>query len=254
MRAAARGPWQARVLACKTDREDRCPAASPFESLIHVSNPDSFIDEVTEEVRRDRLFATFRKYGWIGALVVLGVVGGTAYNEWSKAREEARAQSFGDSLMDALDLGTPTDRRDALKAIPADKAQDAILQLILASDPSENRAQTLDALAALEADSTQPQNYRDLATLRRVIVAGKDLSVADRRTALDPIAAPGRPFRPLALEQLAYLLVEEGKTDEAITALTALTTEQEAPAGLRRRAQQVIVALGGKVEAKVDAG
>ena len=36
-----------------------------------MSNPDSFIDEVTEEVRRDRLFAMFRKYGWIGVAIVL---------------------------------------------------------------------------------------------------------------------------------------------------------------------------------------
>ncbi|MFD1808819.1 hypothetical protein ACFSHQ_13850 [Gemmobacter lanyuensis] len=40
-----------------------------------MSNPESFIDEVTEEVRRDKLFATFRKYGWIGILAVLGIVG-----------------------------------------------------------------------------------------------------------------------------------------------------------------------------------
>ena len=44
-----------------------------------MSNPDSFIDEVTEEVRRDRLFALFRKYGWIGLVVVLGIVGGAGW-------------------------------------------------------------------------------------------------------------------------------------------------------------------------------
>ena len=73
------------------------------------------------------------------------------------------------------------------------------------------------------------------------------LEVADRRAALDPSAAPGRPFRTLALEQMAYLLVEEGKTDEAISALTALMSDQEAPGGLRSRAEQMVVALGGEV-------
>ena len=100
----------------------------------------------------------------------------------------------------------------------------------------------------LANDATQPQSYRDLATLRRVIVLGADAPVADRRAALDPIAAPGRPFRTLALEQMAYLLVEEKKTDEAVAALTALMQDQEAPAGLRSRAEQVIVALGGEVQ------
>ena len=42
-----------------------------------VSESDSFIDEVTEEVRRDKLFAVFRKYAWIGVLAVAAIVGGT---------------------------------------------------------------------------------------------------------------------------------------------------------------------------------
>lgn len=210
-----------------------------------MSNPDSFIDEVTEEVRRDRLFRLFRKYGWIGLVVILGLVGGTAWTEWSKSREAARAQAFGDSLIDALDMGTPEERREALAALPADGGQTAILQLILASDPNGDKAATLAALDKVAADTTLAVAYRDLATLRRVLVAGPDQPVADRRTALQAIAAPGRPYRVLAEEQLAYLLVEEGKRDEAIAAMTALLQDQEASAALRNRLSQVVTALGG---------
>ena len=64
-----------------------------------MSNPDSFIEEVTEEVRRDRLFAAFRKYGWIGGLVVLGIVGGAAWNEWQKNQAAARAQGAAHVLV-----------------------------------------------------------------------------------------------------------------------------------------------------------
>ena len=79
-----------------------------------MSNPDSFIDEVTEEVRRDRLFAMFRKYGWIGILAVVVVVGGAAWNEWQKARAEARAEAFGDALLDAFDLGGAEEDRKSV--------------------------------------------------------------------------------------------------------------------------------------------
>lgn len=212
-----------------------------------MSNPDSFIDEVTEEVRRDRLYAMFRKWGWVGILIVLLIVGGAGFSEWRKAQDEARAETFGDAVLDALDLGAPDDRKAALAAIPSDGEQTAILQLLLASDPETDRAGALAALDALAADASQPQSFRDLAALRRVIVGGAEVPLAERRAALDPIAAPGRPFRTLALEQMAYLLVEEGKTDEAIAALTALLTDQEAPGGLRARAEQMIVALGGTV-------
>lgn len=212
-----------------------------------MSNPDSFIEEVTEEVRRDRLFALFRKYGWIGLVVVLGIVGGAGWTEWRKLQDAARAQAFGDAVLEALDLSSTEDRVAALQAVPADGEQSAILQLLLASDPTADRAGTLAALERLANDASQPASYRDLAVLRRVVVAGTEMPLADRRAALDPIAAPGRPYRAMALEQLAYLLIEEGKTEEAITALTALLSDQEAPGGVKTRAGEMIVALGGEV-------
>lgn len=222
-----------------------------------MSNPDSFIDEVTEEVRRDRLFAAFRKYGWIGVLAILLIVGGAAYAEWRKGQETARAQAFGDAMMDALDLGSPEDRRTAIAAIPADGSQTALKSLMLGSDPVQDKAATLTALDAMLADSAQPVIYRDIAALRRVMVAGADMPIADRRALLQPMAVAGRPMRVLAQEQLAYLLIEDGKKDEAIAALSALVTDQEAPATLKSRAGQVITALGGtppEVTAPASAG
>jgi hypothetical protein len=210
-----------------------------------VSNPDSFIEEVTEEVRRDRLFGLFRRYGWIAVVAVLGAVGGTAWREWSQVRDTARAQAFGDAVLDALDQGAPEDRRAALAAIPVDGTQTALLQLILASDLNDDKAAALAALDAVAADATLAPAYRDLAVLRRVLVAGADMPLADRRAALDGIAVAGRPYRTLATELLAYLLVEEGKTDEAIAALTALTQDQEASSALRARVAQMVTALGG---------
>lgn len=212
-----------------------------------MSNPDSFIDEVTEEVRRDRMFGLFRRYGWIGGVLVLAVVGGAGWTEWRKVQAEARAEAFGDAVLDALDLGAPEDRKAALATVPADGGQAAILQLLLASDPVADRDGTLAALAALANDTTQPPSYRDLAALRRVVIAGTEMPIAERRAALDGIAAPGRPYRTMALEQMAYLLVEEDRREEAIAALQALLVDQEAPGGVRMRAEQMIVALGGSV-------
>lgn len=209
------------------------------------SNPDSFIDEVTEELRRDRLFAAFRKYGWIGGLVVVLIVGGAAWREYTNAQFDARAQNFGDALIDALDLGEAAPRAEALASVAADGGQVALKILIQTSDKAADRPSSLAALAALEADASQPQIYRDLASLRRVMLAGADLPLAERRAALEAIAP--RAFGLLAREQLAYLLIEEGQTEAAISALTALLEAQDAPSGLIARASQAIVALGGKL-------
>lgn len=218
-----------------------------------MSNPDSFINEVTEEVRRDRLFAMFRKYGWIGGLLVVAVVGGAAYTEWQKAQALARAEGFGEAMLDALDVGGAAERRAAMEAVPADGSQLALRALMVASDPAESRAAALAALEALIADASQPEIYRDMAQLRRVMVAGADLPLADRRAALEGISAPGRAFRVMAAEQLAYLMLEEGNTDAAIAAFGALMQDQEATQGLRARAAQMITALGGTLPEPAEA-
>lgn len=211
-----------------------------------MSNPESFIDEVTEEVRRDKLFGYFRRFGWIGIVVVLLIVGGAAYREYQIAAKQAASEVFGDAVLTALDQDDPAARSAALAAVQAPDQRRALLGLLQSSDPETDKAATLAALAAVADDATLPASYRDLAMLRRVIVAGSDLPVADRRALLEPIAAPGRPYRTLALEQLALLSVESGDAPAAITALEALRQDQEATPGLRRRAEQVIVALGGK--------
>ena len=56
-----------------------------------VSDTDSFIEEVSEEVRRDRLYGFFRKYAWVGILVVVTIVGGTAFLEFQKAKAKTKA-------------------------------------------------------------------------------------------------------------------------------------------------------------------
>ena len=217
-----------------------------------MSTPDSFIEEVTEEVRRDRLFRLFRKYGWIGIALVLAVVGGTAANEWMKSRAEARAEAFGDAVLEALDIGGADERRAALAAIAADGDQAQLLGLILGSDASDDPVATLAALEKVIADPAVAPEYHDLAVLKHSILAADAMPLADRRAALEGIAAAGRPFRALAAEQLAYLLIEEGKVDEGIAALQALGEDQDASGSLKGRAAQVVTALGGKPAVAAD--
>lgn len=218
-----------------------------------MSTPDSFVDEVTEAVRRDRLYAGFRKFGWIGAVVVVLVVGGAAVSEWQKSQARARAEAFGGAVMTALAEADPAARAKALAGVTADGDQKAVLALLQAANPSTDKAAALAALEAMASDASLPQIYRDLAVLKRVGLAGTDLALADRRGALQSVDVPGRPFRVLAEEQLAYLLLEEGKKDEALSALTALIQDREAPGGMRQRLALAITALGGKVPEQTPA-
>jgi len=95
-----------------------------------MSNTDSFIEEVTEEVRRDKLFALMRKWGWLVALIIVGLVGGAAYNEWSKARSQAQAQAFGDAVLAGLaGDANPT----LLEELPTANANQELVKTLLLS-------------------------------------------------------------------------------------------------------------------------
>ena len=67
-----------------------------------LSLNDSFIKEVSEEVRRDKLFKYLKKYSWIGITTILIIVCIVAYNEWKKNYEKINYQLNGDELSLAL--------------------------------------------------------------------------------------------------------------------------------------------------------
>lgn len=214
-----------------------------------MSNSETFIDEVTEEVRKEKLFGYLRKYGWIAVLVVLLVVGGTAFSEYRKAQATAAAQAAGDEILAALELDDDDARAAALQAIDATGGAGAIAGLLAAADLTET-GDTAGAAATLEAvalNDGAPQVYRDLAALKSAMVQS-DLPADERRAILAGLAAPGATFRLVAQEQLALLNVEAGDIDTALAQFAAIAQDAEVTRGLRERAFSMIVALGGDVE------
>ncbi|GGE40123.1 hypothetical protein GCM10011517_04790 [Actibacterium pelagium] len=208
-----------------------------------MSNPDSFIEEVTEEVRRERLFQMFRRYGWIGITAVVLIVGGAAWNEWNKAKKAAEAQALGDAILSAAEAGDAA----ALDAVPVEGEAAAVVAFLASAEElaSENPEGAMTRLQAIADNTTLPLAFRDLAAIKRVLIGAETLDVATRREALTPLAVAGAPYRAVALEQLALLTLEEGDTDGAISQLNEILTLEEVTQGLRQRAAQLIVALGG---------
>lgn len=215
-----------------------------------MSNSETFIDEVTEEVRKDRLFGLMRKYGWIAVLVVLIVVGGTAFSEFRKAQTTAAAQAAGDEILAALEIDDDAARAAALQAIDATGGAGAVTGLLAAADLVEtgNTDEATATLTAVAMDEAAPQVYRDLAAIKAVMAQGDTLSVEDRRAMLAGLATPGATFRLIAQEQLALLNVETGDVDAAMAHFIAIAQDAEVTRGLRERAFSMIVALGGDIE------
>ncbi len=212
-----------------------------------MSETDSFIEEVSEEVRRDRLYGYLRRYGWIAVLIVVVLVGGAAWREYSNAQARAAAEARGDAILAAVEAESPGARAAALAAVPDAGPAEPVVALFEAAAAAE--ADDIPAAAAayqtIEANADLPARYRHLATLKRVILQAGELDPAARIAAMGPLSAPGAPYRVLAEEQIALAEIETGETEAAITRLRALLQDTEATAGLRQRARQLIVSLGG---------
>ena len=213
-----------------------------------MSETDSFLDEVAEEVRRDKLYGYARKYGWIAVLAVVVLVGGAAYLEWSKARTEAEAQARGDAMIAALNIDSAPERAAALAEV-ADEAgaAKAIIELRRAAVLAEagDKTAALAVLDELAGSADVEPLYQELANLKAVILRGPEMDQARRMAVLDALSNPGAPFRTIALEQRAVALLDAGDKDGALEQLRGLLQEPGVSDAMRNRTEQLIIALGG---------
>jgi hypothetical protein len=215
-----------------------------------MSNPDSFIDEVSEDLRRDKLFATFKRYGWIAALAIVTIVGTAAYTEWTRAQDRAEAQAYGDAIFAALNTQDANGRVDALAAITPPEDGGPILALLTAAEATaaEDTDRALAALRSLADDPLTPAVYRDLANLRLLLLGGEALGIEDRLVRIEALSAPGAPFRQIAREQQALVMIEQGETASAIELLIDIAEDATSTNGQRQRAAQLVISLGGSFE------
>ena len=219
-----------------------------------MSNSDSFIDEVSEEVRKDQLFGYIRRYGWIAVLVVFLVVGGTAFLEFRKSQAESAAQAAGDEILAALEIDDDAERAAALAAVEVEGGAAAVTGLLAAADLTETGDfdGAVNALNAVALQDDAPQIYRDIAALKSAMVADGPLSDDDRRAILEGMAVPGAPFRLLAQEQLALMNIQNGEVELALEQYAAIAQDAEVTGGLRDRAFSMIVAMDGDLEALIS--
>jgi len=209
-----------------------------------LSEHDSFIEEVSEEVRRDRLFGFFKKYVWAFALLVILIVGGAAYNEYAKAKTETAAEAVGEALLDAQEAATsaafaPIANTNAPAAVLAKMEQAAALH---GEGQTQAAADVLDTIAS---GADVPSLYRDLALLKIVMINAKNMDANALQDALDTLTTPNAPFRLLAIEQRAIISLENGDTEAARKDLAEILLDPDATQGLRNRAQELTIAMGG---------
>ncbi|MEO1549120.1 MAG: tetratricopeptide repeat protein [Pseudomonadota bacterium] len=210
-----------------------------------MSESDSFLNEVTEEVRRDRLLMVLNRYKWAIAAAIVVIVGGAAFLEWRKFTATTTAQANGDALRAALAEPDLAARAQALSSL-SDTQAAPLARLAEASAKAQQNdpVGARNTLEALINDNSTDALLRDVARLRLGGLADSGLSVEDRLAILDALAQPGAPFAALAREQQAYVEMSNGNLEAALDGFRALYSDLSVPQGVRERAAQLLVVLG----------
>jgi hypothetical protein len=193
------------------------------------------------------LFKTFHKYGWIGVALVVLVVGGTGYREYSRAAEKTASETFGSSVLEALQENDPSARVAQLDTITAPNASGGAMIAMLQAAELASDKDGAGAAAKLEAAAVSgdlDQMYRDILNFKRLTVDESGIDAGERRMGFEQLATPGNPLRLLAEEQLALLDLTAGDSAAAVNRLSMILEDAELTQGLRQRAGQLMIALG----------
>ena len=208
-----------------------------------MSDTDSFIEEVSDEVRRDRLFKIFKKYAWVPVLIVVLLVGGAAFNEYRKISDQKRAANLGDELYRIMELDLNV-RLPLLGDIdPKHSDGKVLVQLIKANTFAElgNIEDAIKVLEEVSDNSDYSSIYRETADFKSILLSNSNL--IEKLEKLQTYTQPGSAFRNIALEETSLIQIQLGQISDAVITLTSLLQEPTINQGQAKRSSDLLRTL-----------
>ena len=207
-----------------------------------MSESDSFIQEVSEEIRQDRMYKLWKRYApyVIGAIVV--IVGAAAVWNWMQHRAVLEARETGGAFI-AAELASAEAQQALVEQVDDEAEVVAELRLassLLINDEPERAAEVYRRVAD-RADAAPA--YRHLAVLNAVKLEADRAEPAAMIEALAPLVEEGAPYRPLALELRGLLHLGAGDAAAARQDLEAALDAPAVTAETRRRVSGVLATL-----------
>lgn len=188
---------------------------------------ESFIKEVSEEVKRDKLFKALNKFKWpLFALIILliGTVGGYEYYKFDKKR---KAQENGEFLVSAIE--NLNNNGETVSSEIENKFIAILIKLHEAKYFEEKgdvkRAKT--AYNHLIDKHGGNRFFSDYSKFQLYLLdPAESLRDAKKIEVLDQLSAPDSPMKLLALEQKLYLYVKANDLENIKLLLKLISSDQ----------------------------
>lgn len=212
---------------------------------------DTFVREVDENLRRDRLRDFFKQNtGWLigGVILFLAASGGIIW--YQQHREQVAEQHVEQLAQIYKDIGVG----NASKVAPQlddlsksdSKAVRATALFTRAAFAVEQNDQKL-AVATYQKiadDSSLPDAYRNAALIRQTALEFDQLQPQQVVARLQPLTKPGNPWFGSAGEMTALALIKQGKSGEAGQLFASIAKDKDVPQSIRERSIQISGSLG----------
>lgn len=215
---------------------------------------DSFVQEVDESLRQDRMLALAKKYGpYLIGLFVVFILALGGWQLWKQqsvraSREHAEAYAAAQELARQGDMTRAKEEFERLSnegprvyRVMARMEHAAILST---EGDLDAALAEFDAAAEQASDRT----VRESAQMRAAYIAAETQDFAALRTRLQPLIDSDTRVSYLAKELLAVEAWEAGEMQLARDTLQELTLAFEAPDSLRQRAQAALGVIGAAPE------
>jgi hypothetical protein len=219
-------------------------------ALTPDTSNETFLREVDENLRRDRMRDFAKRYGkWLIAGLVLFLVAVAGWIYWQE-RQEQRAAGQSEELSAIFtDIGSnrlanAKPRLQALEGSGNDvvRASAMLTQAAIALEANDRRT----ALAKYKAlaDGGAPEAYQQLGLIRATALEFDSIKPAEVIARLQPLAKAGEPWFGSAGELTAMAYLKQGQRQPAARMFAAIAADPAVPQSMRSRATQIAGTLG----------
>ena len=211
---------------------------------------ESFLREVDEDLRRDRMRDFAKRYGkWLigGLLLFLAAIAGWIY--WQdRQRAQAAAQTeelsaiFADIGGGRMNNAKP--RLQALEDADNDvvRATALLTQAAIALETNDRSTALAKYKALSDGDFSEP--HQQLGLVRATALEFDSIKPEQVIARLQPLAKAGEPWFGTAGELTAMAYLKQGQRQPAARMFAAIAADPSVPQTLRSRATQIAGTLG----------
>lgn len=212
---------------------------------------ESFLREVDENLRRDRMQDFAKTYGkWLIAALVLFLIAVAGWLYWQNRQQEKAAEQSEELMGIYTDIGTGKTEQAAKRLQPLENSDnDVVRSLALLTEAAvaldrNDRATALSNYRTLAADEGLPEAYRNLGLIRATALEFDQLKPEEVIARLEPLARPGNPWFGTAGELTALAYLKQGQSGRAGRLFAAIAADRQVPETIRNRSIQIAGTLG----------